>query len=501
MQERVFLTFKNTVVNNRIKFLAVLFSILFILFLYLAYQSISLNYLPVFSDEYSYFLDAKSFWLYNRIDATTTFNESYSLIGQTGFHGFMYSIFYGTFFKIFAFAGITPSIMLVNLFLVFCLFVFLVFSRMNPEDKLLIGIVFLSNYIFIIYMSSSMTEIFHYIFAVVLGYLLYLVYQTRERKYLYLLIALVFFLLPFRESWVFVLFGLFPLAGSIKDFAKYSIVLFIGLIVVILYQKYFQAAFPIDYFHGIKSQLANQSLMDILYPMYEHFLANVDKYFLSETYERYKFVFYYKYLFVAVLIYALYDSYRRRDKAILSAAIIALVFFMSLLVLYDAFGWREVRALAVPFILLTVILILKQRYFAVSLIILFQLFNLNAVVDVKQRIDLARQKMNLLIEDKQPILDDFSEFGKYVTSFDKKEITILMNLDLIPSNNSPLLYQLPLSLNGKFIRYSIMYGNVNILDSKCDLYISNKIENISSMKLLGHNKNFYFYQRIISGQQ
>lgn len=496
MYQGVFPILKNIIIRDKIKLLNILFLILFLLFLYFIYQSISLNYLPIFSDEYSYYLDSKSFWLYNRIDAAITFNERYSVIGQAGFHGFMYSVLYGAFFKIFAFFGITPSIMLANIVLVLCLFVFLAFSRIKLENKLLIGIIFLSNYIFVIYISSSMTEIFHYIFAVVVGYLLYLVYQTKESKYLYMLITLIFLLLPFRESWVFVLFGLFPLAGSLKDFVKYSMVLFLGLIVVIVWQKYFQAAFPIDYFHSIKTQLSNESLVNIIYPMYDHFLANIDKYFLSETYKEYRFVFYYKYLFVAVLLYALYDSYRKRDKAILSGAIIAIIFFLSLLVLYDAFGWREARALIVPFIILTVIFILKQRYFAVSLIILFQLFNLYAVLDAKQSIDSSREKMNVLIKEKQPLLDDFSELESYVASFDKKEITVLVSLDLTPSNDSPLFNQLPLSLGGKFIRYSIVYGNFNILDSMSDLYISSKMEKGNNMKLLGQNRHFYFYQLI-----
>ncbi len=496
MYQEVFPMLKNIIIKNKIKLLSVLFLVLFLSFLYFAYQSISLNYLPIFSDEYSYYLDSKSFWLYNRIDAATTFNERYSIIGQAGFHGFMYSIFYGTFFKLFAFFGITPSIIPANIVLVLCLFVFLAFSRIELKNKLLIGIIFLSNYIFLIYISSSMTEIFHYIFAVLVGYLLYLVYQTKESKYLYMLITLIFLLLPFRESWVFVLFGLFPLVGSLKDFVKYSMVLFLGLIVVILCQKYFQAAFPIDYFHSIKAQLGDESLVNIIYPMYDHFLANIDKYFLSETYKEYRFVFYYKYLFVAVLLYALYDSYRKKDKAILSGAIIAIIFFLSLLVLYDAFGWREARALVVPFIVLTVILILKQKYLAVSLIILFQLFSLYPVLDAKQKIDSSRQKMNVLIKEKQSLLDDFSELGSYVASFDKKEITVLMNLDLIPSNYSPLFYHLPLSLRGKFIRYSIIYGNFDILDSMSDLYISNKMEKANNIKLLGNNRHFYFYQLI-----
>ncbi|MEA3455995.1 MAG: hypothetical protein U9R26_05780, partial [Campylobacterota bacterium] len=487
---------KETIVNNRIKILGVLFLMLLLLFAYLVYQSISLNYLPVFSDEYGYYLDVKAFWLYDRIDAAITLNERYSLIGDAGFHGFMYNLLYGAFFKLFALLGITPSIMLANYVLILLLFLLLISIKMRLEDKLLVGILFLSNFIFIIYLSSSMTEIFHYSIAVVAAYLIYLIYDSGESRYINLLIVLVFIMIFFRESWVFLLFGLFLLVKSWRDFAKYSAILFLGLVVVILCQKYFQAAYPIDYFHGIKSQLGSSSLMDTLYPIYEHFLVNIDKYFISEAYERYRFVFYYKYLFVLVLLYALFIGLWSRDKAILSSALVAAVFFSSLLVLYDPFGWREVRALAVPFVLLTVVLILKRKYFAVSLIILFQLFNLNAVLDAKQGVDQNRQKMNVLIEESQPLLNDFLDLDNYVSSFDKNEIIVLMNWDLLPFNNSPIIYQLPLSLSGKKIRYSYFYRHFDILDSICDIYISNKIESAGNMKLIGNNKNFYFYRRV-----
>jgi hypothetical protein len=486
----------NNIRNNRVKILGLLFFLLFFYFLYLAYQSISLNYLPVFSDEYGYYLDAKNFWLYNRIDAATTLNESYSLIGNAGFHGFMYNIFYGTLFKFFAFVGITPSIVAANLIMVFCLFIFIAISRISLEKKYLIGTLFLSNYIFVIYISSSMAEIFHYVFAVIAGYLLYLIYETREKRYLYSFVALIFFLIPFRESWVFAFFGLFFLSRSLKEFAKYSILLLVGLAVVILYQKYFQAAFTIDYFHNIKSQIAHQSLTDALRPIYEHFLTNVDKYFISETYDKYRFVYYYKYLFVIVLAYTLLDGLWTRDKAVLSSAVIATVFFTSLLVLYDPFGWREARTLAAPFIIMATVLILSQRYLAVFLIILFQLFTLNTVLDTKQRIDTDRKQMNVLIEKNRPLLDDFKEFGNYIGTIDKKVVTVLMNWDLMPVDNSPLFYQLPLSLNGKQIRYSFIYRHYDILDSISDIYISSRVESASNMELIGKNKNFYFYRRI-----
>ena len=477
--------------------LGIVLSILVLLLIYLVYKSTSLNYLPIYSDEYGYYLDAKSFWLYDRIDAVTTLNERYSLIGNAGFHGFVYSIFYGIFFKLFSILGITPSIMLVNIFLAVSLLIFLALTKISLEKKMLIGIVLLSNFILIVYLSSDMTEIFHYVFAFIVGYLLYQVYQTQENRYLYFFIALIIILSFFRQSWIFALFGLFPLSSSLKDFVKYCVILLFGLVFVVLDIKLFHAPFPFGFFQDLSEYLQKNSLADTINKVYQYFLTNVDRYFISVTYEGVEFVFYYKYLFVALLLYSLYISYRTREKTILAGALIAAAIFFALLTLYDAYGWREVRMLTVPFMILTVILILNKRYLPVFFIILFQLITLNSVLDSQKRVNFKRENMNALMQDYRPHIDDFADLGKYVTLYEKKEIMVLLNTKLFSLDNSPLFYQLPLSLQGKNIRHSFIFGNkFKIADSKCDLFISDKPENFGNMKLVGNNKNFYFYQRV-----
>jgi hypothetical protein len=483
-------------------FLGIVLSTLSLLLIYLVYKAISLNYLPIYSDEYGYYLDAKSFWLYGRIDAATTLNERFSLVGHAGFHGFVYSVLYGTFFKLFSFFGISPSVMLTNIILAISLLILLALTNISLKNKMLIGIVFMSNFILIVYLSSGMAEIFHYVFAFVVGYLLYRVYETRERKYLYSFIALIVLLSFFRQSWIFVLFGLFPLANSLKDFVKYSIIFLLGLIFVVLDIKLFHAPFPFGFFQDLSEYLQKNSLADTINKVYQYFLTNIDRYFLSESYGGVEFVFYYKYLFVALLLYSIYSSYRTREKTILSGTLIAAVIFFALLTLYDAYGWREVRMLSVPFMILTVILILNKRYLPVFLIILFQLFTLNSVLDSQKRVNFKRENMNILMQEYSSLINDFSDLGKYVTLYKKKEILVLLNSKLFSLDNSPLFYQLPLSLNDKYISYSFIFGNkFKIADSQCDLFISDKPEKFSNMELVGNNKNYYFYRRVQDGYE
>ena len=489
--------FIQTIIQNRVKLLAILFFILFLLLVYLVYQAVSLHYLPFYADEYGYYLDAKSFQLYNRIDAATTLNESYSLFGNAGFHGFSYSIFYGLFFKLLSLFGIEPSIMLVNVFLVVCALILLALTKTPLEEKLLIGIIFISNFMLITFINTEMTEIFHYVFSFVVGYLLYMIYNTRDRRYLYSLIALIVVLSFFRQSWIFVLLGLFPLAKSWQEFVKFAFIFLLGLFFVLLDIKLFHAPFPFGFFQKLSVHLQTHPIIDTLNLLYDYFLKNIDNYFFSVTYENAKFIFYYKFLFIFIFLYGLYSSYKTKEKSIVSGTLIAAVIFFALLTLYDTYDWREVRMLSTPLMILTVILILNKKFFPIYVIILFQLSTLYIVLDYQIWVNDRRENMNMLIQQYQPQIDALSDLGNYVTGYSKKEVLVLLKPTLLPIAYSPILYSLPLSLNGKFIRYSLIFGKkFNTSDSRCDLYVSDSPEDLNNMKLIGKNEFFYFYRRI-----
>jgi len=496
----VFSKVKDLLVDTRIIFLvilSILFVSLFVLFVYLVYQSVSLEYLPIYSDEFGYYLDAKAFQLCGRFGAAMTVNEYYSVIGHSSFYGFMYALFYGSFFKLFSLLGITPSIMLVNMFLVMCLFIFLAFINIRMEKKFLIGIVLLSNYVFILYLSSSMTELYHLVFGIVAAYFLYRLYETKEKRYLYMFILLVLFLSLSRPAWIFTFFGLFPLSASLKDFFKYLVILFLGLLYVVLIEKYFYAPYPFSFMHLAIVYLQEHTVVETVKMLYEHFLSNVDNYFISVKYGSTIFVYYYKYLYVIVLVYAAYSSFRHKSKSVFAGMIIAAVFFLSVMGIYDAYDWREVRVLATPFMLLVTLLILNKKYFPIILIILFQLFYLGDILRHKQVDDGARVAMHSQIKESQNLLKHFLEFEKYVDEYKKKEIFILLDQNLFQSHDSAMMYQLPLTVKGKCIRYSlIMDSSYDVAHSKSDLFISRKSAKIDNMELAGKNKNFLFFKRV-----
>jgi len=178
----------------------------------------------------------------------------------------------------------------------------------------------------------------------------------------------------------------------------------------------------------------------------------------------------------------------------------AAALFFALLTLYDTYGWREVRMITVPFIVLAVIFILNKRYFPVFLIILFQLLTVSSVLESQKRVDHRRENMNTLMQEYRPLINDFRDLEQYVKLYEKKEIMVLLDRKIFSLDNSPLFYSLPLSLNDKYIKYSFIFGKkFKIEESKCDLFVSDKLEKISNMQLVGNNDSFYFDKRINNG--
>jgi hypothetical protein len=153
--------------------------------------------------------------------------------------------------------------------------------------------------------------------------------------------------------------------------------------------------------------------------------------------------------------------------------------------------------LSTPFMILAVILILNQKFFPIYIIILFQLSTLYPVLDYQKWVNDRRENMNTLIQEQQPQIDAFSDLGNYVAAYKKKEVLVLLKPTLFSIEYSPQFYSLPLSLNGKYIRYSLIFGKkFNISDSRCDLYVGDSPEKLNNMKLVVSNKYFYFYKRI-----
>ena len=70
-----------------------------------------------------------------------------------------------------------------------------------------------------------MTELYHLVFGIVAAYFLYRLYETKEKRYLYMFILLVLFLSLSRPAWIFTFFGLFSTNLTFKGiFLSFSVI-------------------------------------------------------------------------------------------------------------------------------------------------------------------------------------------------------------------------------------------------------------------------------------
>ncbi len=389
--------------KNIFKYLLLfIFLFFFIKFIYLSYSAISIGFLPYLSDEYSYFLNTKSFVETNSLGAAVTLNERFSKIGDFSFHGPMYSLFYGLIYKIFN----VDSILFINILLTFFLISFIFLTKIKLHNKLLFLSIYLSFFVVILYNFSYMTEIFHLFFVVIVSYLLYKIYVLERNnenlgniyRYIFIFVLFIFLLSTFRQSWIFFLLALTPLWFNRKSILFLILLLFLGALFVCIDILFFHASYPF----GFLSDLINNFSFE---KIYTNFLNNVDRYFVSVTYSNLKFIFYFKYLFIFILLVCFYYGFYKKNKFLLSIAIVSFVNLIILFLFYDAYSWREVRTLSYIFILMVFGLILEKKYLFVYIVLIFQILSYSATIDFLKNYNNKRSSM---INTKGKYKDDFN---------------------------------------------------------------------------------------------
>lgn len=167
--------------QNRI--LSVVLSALIIFYLYLASGIIAKPYLPAWSDEYWYFVNAKSFEENMSLQAAFTFDGIGSLVFQADTHGFAYPVLNGLFSKIVGRHDYNFQL-LHFIYLLVSLIVFWSVSFLNKTQKLMASILLLSFPFASLYAVTFMQEIVHILFAVIASVLLYKIYETKDAKYI-----------------------------------------------------------------------------------------------------------------------------------------------------------------------------------------------------------------------------------------------------------------------------------------------------------------------------
>jgi len=457
------------------------------IFCYLAYLNIFVfDTMPIYSDEYGYALDLKAFFTTHTLISPLTLDELYSKVGNFSFHGFTYTLIYALLGYLF----FTQDILTINviLSLLSLFFILVVIKEVKLFWKLILIGTYITYSIFFLYPFSYMVEETHLFFGIIITYLLYQVFtQERNNKYLIAFLAMVFLLSMLRITWLLFFIALLFIPYRSKKQLIYSLLfMLIASTLSLIHMYLFYAPYPAGFIHTLFQTPHNIWTTALM----THTINNFDLYM-----HRYTALFYFltKMLFLLLLGCGLFFGWYKNKKFLLAISMIALCYFVFLILFYDAYSWRELRTLGVVYCALLLAFALEKEYFILILMLTIQSTTFLQVLSHYRdnRIDIY-QKLTKTEKKEAPLIQIIQSLPTHqdniLITFDKKYFGFWGGL-----NFNELLLHLPLiTKEGTSIRYSISYFNsFDPTRSQADFLFSHK--NYPFLNKVFQYKDLYIY--------
>ncbi|WP_299246650.1 hypothetical protein [uncultured Aquimarina sp.] len=443
--------FNNISLNRYRKYIEIGFGILIlyaVLFNYIhLLNSITHNYLPVWSDEFFYFINTNSFFQNGVLEAALTYNGEGSRILGVDAHGFGYPLLHGGIAKIFGWDNLNFIYfnfisVLISVLLMCCI------RRITITEKLWVSNLILMFPFFILYGVTYMQESIHILIALVISVLVYFIYNKEDNKvYIVLFLITIFIAGIFRALWFFWLIGLIPLAKSNKQLIIYFSLFLLGVVMSFVFVLFFTEPVP-NYFSSLVVLLKNNKIGEGLVSLLFHFYDNLNFYFFGKSGDLvYKSM---KYLNFGIVTYFSYLAFKNKSRLTIAIALIGTLNFLLLFTIYDAFDWREIRTMSPLFYFYIIFIVSSSRRITHLLIIILCCLFFPTLKISNQWIQ-ERNNVQIIYDKK----DVYKEIGKKIVD---NKLTLL---GYIPRDYSTDLLDLPLSnISGSPIRYIIPYYNV-----------------------------------------
>lgn len=451
--------------------------------------SIKGGLLPLVSDEFFYFVNSKNYYENTTLRAALTYTGKGSYLFGADGHGFAYPLFNGSISKLFGFHCL--NIPLTNLALVLSTIVLVFFQEsFAREQKLALCLSLLLYSVVPLYLFSFMQESLHLFFALLCSLLLYKIYDTENKKYIFTFLLLLFFASIFRNLWLFWSIGLLPLAKSRKQFLLYMALFLLCVAISFSLTKLLWDSYP-SYFTSVIQLISQGEMFKAASSLVNHFSANVRSFF----YFRGDITLYLGYAFYALKILPVFSMvalfvlyYLRNEKVYLAAALICLTNLGLLFVAYIMGEGREIRTMSPLFYMFAFIVVAKNARFLTFIILLYLvfLFPLTFTVTTDR---IAERKLQAKIYE-----ENVSAKAAYdliaVESSSKTDPLILLGYS--PYDETLDLLLLPVkSTSGRPIRYAVNYYEDKIYLQDYDYVLFNKA--------VLNNAPHQFYKSISNG--
>lgn len=423
--------------------IAVLIALSFIYFFLLS--DISVNYLPIWNDEFFYYTNAFSFFENNNLRAALTFSGGGSRLMGADAHGFAYPLLNGGVAKVFGWNS-KNFICLNFLFVTMALLIIWLQQTFTPNQKILISVIALLFPFFAIYGFTYMQESIHIFFAVVCAVLIHQINLKGKARYFYWFILIVLLASLFRPFWLFWLIGLIPFAKN-KLQTRYFILLFLlgGILSACL--MYFFSEYLPNYFATVITLIKQGRIGDFAYSMARHFTYNGYAYFFKNHQSIVYFLV--KIINLGVLAYFIYKAFITRSNLFIAIALIGFFNFLMLFLLYDVFLWRETRVLAaffyfcIPFVVTKVTPVFKFILLAVLVIAFIFTLPVSKHIIAERNLHTKNEiglTKNAFYEIAKKVADNKLIFINYYPSDSTLD---LISLPVKNVTNSPIKYIVP----------------------------------------------------------
>ncbi len=335
-------------------------------------------YAPTRSDHVEYYNNARAFYETGSIQCLNLMDEYVAPGIQANVHGPMYPIFWGCINKIF---GLHLLNMIYTNFVLFVLTIFIILRSklLDLNFKLLLLIAELSfSQIFwqaFIY-SPEMINIF---LANLIGLELIRTYQLASQKDMELkdswrLILVILISTAFRYSWSLAAVAFIPLIKHKKQALQF-ISLSAGIILLgLVYNKTCHAPYYGLIMTKVSEALKQGDISACIKMVSDNVINNLNMYFITYFFAPFYFVA--KYLYFGSYCLVTYFAFKTKERLYIAASLIASMYYLSLLVFFDAYDFREIRGLLGAFILLLIVLAYRKHKYCLSSIALLSVLTL-----------------------------------------------------------------------------------------------------------------------------
>lgn len=302
----------------------------------------------LWSDEWLYLINAKSFYEWGSFQAAMTYDGFGSTLFGADSHGPFYPLVHGTVASVFSWNPI--NFLWVNLFLFMLSTWGFWFSRASIRKEWILF--FILQPLIIFYSFSLMQELIH-VFGAMIGSLLMLrIAEKKQKRQVISFLAFILCMSLFRSSWMvwgIALLPFFPKRFSWLPKLGFGLLLLgisLGIQLLITEQV------PTHFSH-VTSLLASGNVLDAFSQIAVKFLQNL---FDLLVYSEGKAYYLVKIGLLGQFVLLIFLSFRRKSSILQAGVLVFGAHLILLLAFYQASNWIEIRILLAPGILLSFLL-------------------------------------------------------------------------------------------------------------------------------------------------